>query len=55
MPKGYWIVRVDITDQEKYKAYIAANAKPLAKYGARFLVRAGRLESPRERAARAMR
>ncbi len=46
MPKGYWIVRVDITDQEKYKAYIAANAKPLAKYGARFLVRAGRLESP---------
>lgn len=46
MPKGYWIVRVDITDQEKYKAYIAANAKPLAKYGARFLVRAGRLQSP---------
>ena len=46
MPEGYWIVRVDITDQEKYKAYIAANAKPLAKYGARFLVRAGRLESP---------
>ena len=46
MPKGYWIVRVDITDQEKYKTYVAANAKPLAKYGARFLVRAGRFESP---------
>ena len=46
MPKGYWIVRVDITDQEKYKAYVAANAKPLAKYGARFLVRAGRFENP---------
>lgn len=46
MPKGYWIVRVDITDQEQYKAYIAANAKPLAKYGARFLVRGGRLENP---------
>lgn len=46
MPKGYWIVRVDITDQEKYNAYIAANAAPLKKYGARFLVRAGRLETP---------
>ena len=23
MPKGYWIVRVDVADQEKYKAYIA--------------------------------
>ena len=46
MPKGYWIVRVDIADQEKYKAYIAANAGPLKKYGARFLVRAGRFENP---------
>jgi len=46
MPKGYWIVRVDITDQEKYQGYIAANAKPLSKYGARFLVRGGRFEKP---------
>jgi len=46
MPKGYWIVRVDITDQEKYKEYVAANADPLKKYGARFLVRAGRFENP---------
>ena len=46
MPKGYWIVRVDVADQEKYKAYIAANAEPLKKYGARFLVRAGRFENP---------
>ena len=46
MPKGYWIVRVDITDQEKYKAYIAANAGPFKKYGARFLVRAGRFDAP---------
>lgn len=45
MAKGYWIVRVDITDQEKYKAYIAANAEPLGKFGARFLVRAGRFEN----------
>jgi uncharacterized protein (DUF1330 family) len=46
MPKGYWIVRVDIADEQKYKAYIAANAQPLKKYGARFLVRAGRYENP---------
>ncbi len=46
MAKGYWIVRVDITDQERYKLYIAANAGPFKKYGARFLVRAGRLENP---------
>ena len=46
MAKGYWIVRVDVTDQERYKAYIAANAMPFKKYGARFLVRAGRFENP---------
>jgi uncharacterized protein (DUF1330 family) len=39
MPKGYWIVRVDIDDPEQYKKYIAANSKPLAAYGAHFLVR----------------
>jgi uncharacterized protein (DUF1330 family) len=46
MAKGYWIVRVDVSDPEKYKAYIAANAQPFKKYGARFLVRAGRFENP---------
>jgi uncharacterized protein (DUF1330 family) len=45
MSKGYWIVRADIADQERYKAYVAANAEPLRKYGARFLVRGGRFES----------
>ena len=46
MPKGYWIVHVDIHDLEKYKAYLTANAGPLRKYGARFLARAGRFENP---------
>jgi uncharacterized protein (DUF1330 family) len=45
MPKGYWIVRVDIRDPEQYQRYVAANAEPLRKYGGRFLVRAGRSES----------
>lgn len=46
MPKGYWIARVDVSDPERYKAYIAANAAPLSRFGARFLVRAGRFENP---------
>ncbi len=46
MPKGYWIARIDVTDSERYRAYIAANAQPLKRYGARFLVRAGRFENP---------
>lgn len=46
MPKGYWIVRVDISDPEGYKPYLAANVDPFEKYGARFLARAGRFEVP---------
>jgi uncharacterized protein (DUF1330 family) len=45
--KGYWIAHVDVADAEGYKAYLAANAIPFAKYGARFVVRAGRSE-PKE-------
>ena len=52
MPRGYWIAHVDVTDADAYKAYVAANAVPFAKYGARFLVRAGRCEVP-EGASRA--
>ena len=45
MAKGYWIVRVDIDDMEQYKKYIAANAAPFRKWGARFLVRGGEFEN----------
>lgn len=45
MPKGYWIARVDVSDPEQYKAYVAANALPLSKYGARFIVRGGPFEA----------
>ena len=44
MSKGYWVARVDVTDPEKYKTYITANAVAFAKYGARFLVRSGAFE-----------
>jgi len=46
MPKGYWIVRVDVTDQERYSAYLAANIEALSKYGAEFRVRGGKAEHP---------
>lgn len=45
MPKGYWVGRVDVTDADAYKAYVAANAKAFAKYGAKFLVRGGKHET----------
>jgi uncharacterized protein (DUF1330 family) len=46
MAKGYWIVRVDIRDLDAYQAYIAANAAPLRRFGAKFLVRGGPFENP---------
>ena len=46
--KGYWIAHVNITDPERYKDYVAANAAPLKKYGARFLVRNGENMSPED-------
>lgn len=46
MPKGYWIARVDVSDADKYKTYVQANATPFGMFGARFLVRAGRFENP---------
>ncbi|MBC7602273.1 MAG: DUF1330 domain-containing protein [Ramlibacter sp.] len=45
MTKGYWIGRVDVADLEAYKQYVAANAKPFAAHGAKFLVRGGQFES----------
>jgi uncharacterized protein (DUF1330 family) len=42
--KGYWIGHVNITNPERYQDYLAANAAPFKKYGARFLVRNGACE-----------
>ncbi|MBZ0127581.1 MAG: DUF1330 domain-containing protein [Rhodobacteraceae bacterium] len=49
MAKGYWVANVDVRDLEQYKKYVAANAAAFNKYGARFLVRAGRHEVPEGR------
>ena len=50
MAKGYWIARIDVTDQTKYDRYRAANGEALKKYGGRFLVRGGTFERPEGRA-----
>ena len=39
--KGYWIGNMDVRDAAVYDKYRAANAKPFAEYGAKFLVRGG--------------
>lgn len=46
MAKGYWIGRVDVTSDEGYKPYVAANAAIFKKFGARFVIRGGQFECP---------
>ena len=44
MAKGYWIGRIDVSNEEGYKPYAAANPAIFKKFGARFVVRAGQFE-----------
>lgn len=46
MAKGYWIGRVDVSNEEGYKPYALANAAIFRKFGGRFLVRGGSFECP---------
>ncbi|HML12783.1 MAG TPA: DUF1330 domain-containing protein [Xanthobacteraceae bacterium] len=46
MPKGYWIVHLDVKNDEGYRPYIANNAAIFKKFGGRFIVRAGKHECP---------
>ena len=39
--KGYWIARLDITDEGAYAEYRKRNAIAFAAFGGRFLVRGG--------------
>ena len=44
MPKGYWIGRVDVENDEGYKPYAAANAAIFKKFGGRYVIRGGKYE-----------
>jgi uncharacterized protein (DUF1330 family) len=46
MAKGFWIARVDVHDEEGYKAYALANPAIFKKFGGRFVVRGGKFENP---------
>lgn len=46
MAKGYWIARVDVSDDNVYAKYRDANAIAFKKYGARFIIRGGKFENP---------
>ena len=37
--KGYWIVHVDVHNDEGFKPYLAANSTIFKKYGGRLIVR----------------
>ena len=45
MPKAYWIVRVTVNNTERYPDYLAAARPAFEKFGARFVVRGGRVEA----------
>jgi uncharacterized protein (DUF1330 family) len=46
MAKGYWVGRIDVNNEEGYKPYAAANPAIFKKFGAKFVVRAGKFECP---------
>lgn len=41
MAKGYWIVRVSVTDADRYPEYLTAARPAFEKYRANFIVRGG--------------
>jgi uncharacterized protein (DUF1330 family) len=45
MPKGYTIVRVDVTDPDAYANYAKLATEAIKKHGGRPLVRGGRFEA----------
>ena len=48
--KGYWIVHVDVTEPEGFRAYMVANQRAFGNFGARYLVRGGAIEVPEGKA-----
>lgn len=45
MPKGYWVVRLDVNNQDRYHEYIEAATPAYQEFGAKFLVRGGAIHA----------
>lgn len=41
MPKGYWIARLDVSNQDRYHEYVEAATPAYKEHGAKFLIRGG--------------
>jgi len=46
MAKAYWMVHLSVTDPDAYRPYLDAAPAALAEFGGRYLVRAGKTETP---------
>ena len=44
--KGYWIARIDVTDEALYPEYGKRALPAIEKFGGRFIVRSGRATTP---------
>jgi uncharacterized protein (DUF1330 family) len=44
MAKAYWIARVDVSSEDGFKHYAAANAAIFKKFGGRYVVRGGKFD-----------
>jgi len=44
MPKGYWIGRVEVRNDEGYKPYAMGNQAIFKKFGGRYVIRGGKFE-----------
>ena len=45
MPKGYWVAKANILDDEKLSSYGKQSEKAIQKYRGKFLVRGGQHET----------
>ena len=45
MPKGYWVVRLDVNDADAFKRYQELIGAATDKYDARYLIRGGAFEA----------
>lgn len=45
MPKGYWIVHIDVTNPENYPSYVQAAGPAVAQFSGNYIIRGGTAEN----------